>query len=227
MIRLQWKDRVATSSFLIGITLQTLLLSWAIFETSTSPSQALDMAVRSGIFTCVGILLFSSMSAITNEFDFGTMENVLLSGASLSSLMAMRALTSAVISTPAIVIPFAFALLRWPELGAQSMLFVRLVEVYILTALLADQLIWILNLASRPRAAIQWARYFILIPGMALLPFSWAGTLSLVFPMGALLQGNSKLFWISSVTWTLGVRLLFAKRVEGGLERRLSEQGMR
>lgn len=223
IVRLQWLDRIATSAFLVGITLQTGIFALAVFETSTGPAHALELAVRGGIFSAVGILVFSSMSAITNEVDLGTLENAVLGGLPFSRLVALRAAATALISSPVIVVPFAAAVLRWPELLSRPAVYLRGFEVYVLSASLGYQLAWILNSFPSPRAALPWARYLILLVGMNLLPFEGMRALSLVFPTGWLLAGNSAGFWICAAAWTLFVRVALEERVVEGFERRLCD----
>lgn len=221
MIRLQWIDRAATSSFLVGITLQTFILALAVFETSGSAVHAVDLAVRGSVFSVVGILMFSSMSAITNDFDLGTAENALLGAMPFSRLVAYRAAATALISAPAIVAPFAAAALRWPELLGRPAFALRAIEVSALAVLLGYQLSWILNAFASPRHALQWARLAILIVGLNLLPLPGLREAALLFPTAWILRGDSLGFWATCAAWTALVQLFLVDRVVDAFELRL------
>lgn len=227
VLRLQWLDRAATSSFLVGITIQTAILAAAVYESSTGAEQALALALRGAVFSVVGVLLFSSMSSITNEVELGTLESVVIGAVSFPRLIALRSAATALIASPAILAPFAAAALRWPALWTDGRLWSAGFHVYALAAVLGYQLSWLLNCFESPRTALQWTRYALLLTGLELVPLPGGAALAQLSPIAHLLRGDDGAFWLTLLAWTAAVQLLAVGRVLASLERRLCDQRMR
>lgn len=187
LIRVQWIDRLATSAFLIGITIQTGLLTLAVFRTASGPGDALVLATRSAMLTCVAIVLLSAMSSVQNEFRYGTISRLLLSSVPFARLLWIRSAASAVVASPAIVVPFIGAAAAHPELLTIRTL-VLVVMVYVCLGAICYQSTLLLCQFRNPAAAVPWLRVVLLFFGMSVIPFTGSATLSLLFPTGWLLQ---------------------------------------
>lgn len=177
MVRTQWRDRIMTSSYLIGITLQTALLSWAILDSHGG----LILALRASLFTGISILLFSAMSSLSNEFRYGTFEYTSLGSLGWARVLLMRSLATSVISWPAIVGPFTAAAWVSPNEG---------ITRYILFGTGLFGLLWVicywmsylLNLAQQPAAFLPAFKYFLLIIGLNLVEVPWLDPVAKVTP---------------------------------------------
>lgn len=230
MVKTQWRDRIVTSSFLIGVTIQTLLLSMALFARSVDADSALLLAIRASCFTSVGILLFSAMSSIQNEFRFGTIENVIIGERGLNQLVAYRALATALICSPAIIVPFIFAFCRFP-FGFDGVIFMSvIVMIYAYIFTLCYQLSFLINAFAHPSTTISLLKFAVLAFGLRLIPISSAAEISLFLPSGWILAlvGREVSPWLallgflaSSLAATALIYFWLRPRVERGVERRL------
>ncbi|SDT68105.1 hypothetical protein [Actinoplanes derwentensis] len=234
LIRVQWIDRRATSSFLIGITLQTGILTLALTDQATDPSHALELACRAALLTGIGIALLSAMSSIHNEFRYGTMENVLLGRMSLSKLLAVRAAACAVVMSPAIVVPFVGAMTIFPALvSARTAVLIGM--VYGFLAVVGHQTTLLLSQFARPAAAVPWIRLLLLIVGISILPFPGAQPAALALPPGWILRYADEagspgtpeslttlaMFVLILVGWSVALGLTLRRRVGTKIEQRL------
>jgi hypothetical protein len=230
MVKTQWRDRIVTSSFLIGITIQTFLLSFAIWMRAVDANDGLILAIRASCFTSVGILLFSAMSSIQNEFRFGTIENVLLGERGLNQLVIYRAFATTLICSPAVLAPFLFEFIRFPHAGGmlRSLAVIGLIYVFVFS--LCYQLSYLINAFAHPSASISILKFVILLIGLRLVPGAWATPTSLVMPSGWILSlARQELLWWQCLTgFALTVALLTAAtywwlrpRVEASMERRM------
>jgi hypothetical protein len=183
LARVQWRDRIATSAFLIGITIQNLLLSFSLWSISSTPDEALILCVRCTLLSAIGIALFAAMSSIQNEFRYGTAESVLLSRISFFPLIALRALFTAIISTPVILLPFVVIAFRFPEI-LNAHFAVMILCLYFTVAIVGFQASFILNARDVPSVTLPWLRSGLLIVGLSLLPLSFAENASLLVPIG-------------------------------------------
>lgn len=183
LVKVQWIDRKATSSFLVGITIQTALLTAAIWSTADAAADAQVMAVRSALLTCTAIIFLSAMSNVQNEFRYGTVERVLLGKVPFQQLLGVRSAASAVVSSPAVVVPFIGAGARYPELFTWHM-FLTIVMVYVFLGTLCYQSTLLLCLFRNPAGAVVWLRMALLFLGLSVIPFRGSEVLSHVFPTG-------------------------------------------
>ncbi|MGC4792168.1 hypothetical protein ACLQ22_30640 [Micromonospora sp. DT178] len=187
LIRVQWIDRLATSSFLIGITIQTVLLALALYRTAETPTEALVLATRASLLTCTAIVLLSAMSSVQNEFRYGTVEKVVLGAVPMPTLLLIRAAASAIVSSPAIVVPFLAAYARFPELiGARSLLVILM--AYVSLTAVCYQSTLILCQFKAPIGVVPWLRLALLIVGLSVLPFTGSDLVALILPSGWILR---------------------------------------
>ncbi|WP_432068094.1 hypothetical protein [Streptomyces sp. C10-9-1] len=233
LVRVQWIDRRATSSFLIGITLQTGVLTLALTRLATDATHALDLACRAALLTGVGIVLLSAMSSVANEFRYGTMENVLLGRMPFARLLAFRALACAVVVTPAVVVPFVGAVAAFPSLtGSRTVLVVAM--VYVCLATLGYHSTLLLSQFTRPSAAVPWLRLALLLVGLSVLPFPGAQSIALVLPPAWVMRyateagepglpGTPLLFVAVTGCWHCLVWLLLRHRMDTRIERALTD----
>ncbi|WP_336047950.1 hypothetical protein [Streptomyces sp. CA2R101] len=233
LIRVQWIDRLATSSFLIGITLQTAMLTLALVRTASAPDNALVLATRAAMLTCTAIVLLSAMSNIQNEYRYGTIERVLLGKLPFSRLIAVRSTASALVASPAIVVPFIGATLTFPSLlCTQTLVLVLMVYVYL--AALCYQSTLLLCQFKNSAAMVPWLRMFLLFIGLSVIPFPGSETLSLFLPTGWMLcvarsrdagaWGLETIMFAAVIAvWTGGVWLGLRNRSLRIIERNLTD----
>ncbi|MDH6580507.1 hypothetical protein [Kitasatospora sp. MAP5-34] len=228
LIRVQWIDRRATSSFIIGITLQTALLTLALAHRATGAGPALVLACRAALLTCVTIVLLSAMSSVQNEFRYGTMENVLLGRVPLARLLGLRAASCAVVMSPALCLPFAGAAVAFPSvLGPRTLLLIAM--LYLCLAAICYQCTLLLCQFARPSAAVPWFRLALLLVGMSVVPFPRARQVAELLPTGwviAYAAGTRAvvalpMFLATVSLWTCAVWLAFRKRLRPSIERSL------
>ncbi|MFG2983265.1 hypothetical protein ACGFYQ_18795 [Streptomyces sp. NPDC048258] len=230
LVRVQWIDRKATSSFLIGITLQTLMLTVALHGQATDAGHALVLATRAALLTCVTIVLLSAMSSVQNEFRYGTMESVLLGRLSLFRLLAVRAAACAVVTSPAIVVPYIGAAVKFPSLIAPRTA-VLIAMVYVCLAAICYQSTLTLCQFTRPAAAVPWFRMVLLVIGLSVAPFPGADTAALILPCGWVLRfaGETRglttvlTFLMVAIAWTVALWLIFRNSVGRRIERALTD----
>lgn len=232
MVRVQWIDRRATSSFVIGITLQTGVLTLALTRQATDAGHALELACRAALLTGVGIVLLSGMSSVHNEFRYGTMENVLLGRLSVSRLLAARAAACALVLSPAVLVPFAGAVAVFPALPL-GRAWVLTAMVYVYLAALGHQSTLLLSCFSRPAAAVPWMRLVLLLVGLSVLPVPGADTAALLLPPGWILRYATAAggldspgavralagFVVTTGGWSGAVWLVLRRRVHERIER--------
>lgn len=233
VIRVQWIDRLATSSFLIGITVQTVLLSLALYHTAASAGEALVLATRAALLTCTAIILLSAMSSVQNEFRYGTIERIILGSVPLPRLLLLRAAASAIVSSPAIVVPFLAATARFPDLlRGRTALVVAL--TYLSLAAICYQATLILCQFRAPIGIVPWLRLVLLFAGLAVIPFPGSGAVSLALPSGWILRVAAAPdvaaglpavggFAVVTTAWTLALWLILRGRLSSRIEATLTE----
>ncbi|MFI9645042.1 hypothetical protein ACIHAA_01905 [Streptomyces sp. NPDC052040] len=228
LVRVQWIDRRATSSFLIGITLQTAVLTLALARRATGPEHALVLACRAALLTCVTIVLLSAMSSVQNEFRYGTMENVLLGQVSFGRLLGLRSVACAVVMSPALCVPFAGAAVAFPSvLGPRTLLLVAM--LYVCLAAICHQCTLLLCQFTRPSAAVPWFRLALLVVGLSVVPFPGAQQTARLLPTGWVIAYASgtraavavPMFLATVSLWTCAVWLTCRGRLHRSIERNL------
>lgn len=228
LIRVQWIDRRATSSFVIGITLQTAVLTLAVVHRATGAESSLVLACRSALLTCVTIVLLSAMSSVQNEYRYGTMENVLLGQVSLARLLGLRAGACAVVMSPALCLPFAGAAVAFPSvLGPKLLLLIAM--LYLCLAAVCYQCTLLLCQFARPSAAVPWFRLTLLLLGMSVVPFPRSQQVAELLPTGWVMAyaagtraGIALPMFLTTVSlWTCALWLAFRKRLHPRIERSL------
>jgi ABC-type transport system involved in multi-copper enzyme maturation permease subunit len=229
LIRVQWIDRRATSSFVIGITLQTALLTLAVYERAANPAQGLVMATRAAVLTCTAIILLAAMSSVRNEFRDGTAERVLLGAVPFTRLLVIRAAASAVVCSPAVVVPFAGAAARFPHLVSWHTA-VLVAMVYLFLAALCHQASLLLCQFRDAAAPVPWLRMALLFAGLSVIPFPGSAAVALALPTGWILRFAQDPSWAAAAgfaavtaAWSAGIRLALGGRALRMIERNLSD----
>lgn len=231
LIRVQWIDRRATSSFLVGISVQTGLLTLALYRSASDPEEALVLATRASMLTCTSIVLLSAMSNVQNEFRYGTIERVMLGRVPFSTLLGIRSGASAVVASPAIVVPFVGAVAAFPSLLSPHTL-VLVAMTYVGLGTLCYQATLLLCQVRNPPQAVPWIRMVFMFLGLSVIPFPGSEVLSLFFPTGWMigfataespggLVTSFLLFSLVVGVWTFGVWFLFRDRTLRVVERNL------
>ncbi|MEU6573879.1 hypothetical protein [Streptomyces sp. NPDC046805] len=237
LVKVQWIDRRATSSFLMGITIQTALLTLGVWKSASAPGEALAMATRSALLTCTAIVFLAAMSNVQNEFRYGTVERVLLGKVPFSQLIGVRAAATAVVSSPAVVVPFLGAAVRFPDLFSATTALLVL-QVYVFLAALCYQSTLLLCQFRNPGTAVVWLRMAVLFLGLSVVPFPGSATLALFFPTGWMLKvaaaahgthpasataAATAAFVVVTAAWTAACRLGLGRRTLTAVERNLTD----
>lgn len=214
MIRTQWRDRIMTSSFLIGITLQTSLLSLAIVQKQAGENELLLLAVRASLFTGINILLFSAMSSLSNEFRYGTFEYTHLSAIGWNRVLLLRAMATSIISWPVVVGPFLAAMIASHGLGLLRMgAFAG--GVFFLLWIICYWMTYLLNLSEQPMTILPLLKYVLLIFGLNLVHIPLLTNISYLIPTYWFLQliepgkmaVNGLGFLVTVATWTIVITI--------------------
>jgi hypothetical protein len=225
LIKIQLIDRLATSAFLIGITLQTFLLCLSIYKGAENYNHGLILAIRSSLLITVGMTLLSSMSNIQNEFRFGTIESICLSSFSFKKLIYYRCISMAIICSPAILLPFAVIAFKfWSSVNLVIIVLIAL--VYVAITLVGVQTTFILNAFQSPINALPWIKGVLLILGMELIKFPFSDRIAKCFPFhwifemvkGERIIENLAFFILTSFVSTFFVKFLFRKDLDRKIE---------
>ncbi|PHM50725.1 hypothetical protein [Xenorhabdus miraniensis] len=226
--KIQWQERIVTSSFLIGISLQSIVLAIHCYLYNGDNSSALFLAIRSGLFTCISILLFSAMSNISNEFKFETISYVISSGTPFYKLILLRSTANGFISLPAIIIPFVGYIMR--DININSIILFYITGELLFTCVFCFVISFLINLWKQPILALPWFGYILFIIGLNLFNLPWVNKISMIFPSYWLLQEISHtsiwLFFITLFIWLSTVYWL-NKRINQRLEKYLQDGRMR
>ena len=144
LVWLQWVDRRATSSFLVGVSLQIVVLGMGLWQLRGEPREVvLAGALRAVLLVGTAVCALSAMSAFQNEFRFQTIWQTFRDSAAFSRLMLARALAMTAITAVPMALPFAVAVLIdprdvWLALGMYAMsLLVLTAYTHVLTLGLA------------------------------------------------------------------------------------------
>jgi hypothetical protein len=219
-VKLQWIDRAATSSFLIGLSIQSFILCLSVWDKSSSPQTAGALAVRAAFMTSIGITLFAAMSSLANEIRFGTFYYVILGKKSLMNILMARSVSNTFISLSAIILPFIIAAIKFPSL-IEIKTFLAILLIFITITLLCFQTALILNSLPNPVGGIPWLKYGYVLIGLNLLPFPLIHHLSRSLPfywISQIFESQEKLWHciayclLSLFLWTLTAWLLMARK---------------
>lgn len=166
-----------TSSFLIGITLQTAVLSLAIIE---KQGGAL-LGVRASLFSGISILLFAAMSSLTNEFRYGTFEYTHLGSLGWTRVLLLRSLATSLVCWPAVIAPFLAVAYVAKGQGLVH-LFLLACGVFLLLWIIGYWMSYALNLSEQPSTVLPAFKYILLISGLGLIDWSWVKFIAQVTP---------------------------------------------
>ncbi|HVJ64670.1 MAG TPA: hypothetical protein VM901_05395 [Bdellovibrionota bacterium] len=226
-VRLQWIDRVNTSAFLIGLSIQTAVLCLSIFDKSQNSGEAFALAVRASLLNIIGITLFAAMSSLANDIRFGTFSYLLLSREHIFWIVFKRCLANTVVSFSSVVFPFAVAVVKFPELASVNLV-LALLAIFVAVSCAGFQIALVLNTLDHPIRGVPWMRYFYLLVGLNMLPFAWIEWSSKFLPFYWILdlhalEGGSLFAQFAasvglSLGWTLVAWVLLAHKTLRSVE---------
>ncbi len=172
LIRVQWVDRRATSSFLIGITIQTVVLSLGLIQLAEYRDAAiLQAAIRASVLVGTAICGLGAMSAFQNEFRYQTAWKTARDKSAFAALLAARALAMVAISAPSLAVPFAVAFLVSRGTVPVGLVLVSyLITMFVLVAF-THIMTLLLSLSYDPSRAVPWIRQVIMIVALGTLGF--------------------------------------------------------
>ncbi|MDX7987338.1 hypothetical protein FE392_08340 [Xenorhabdus sp. 12] len=226
--KIQWKERIVTSSFLIGISLQSVIFAISCYLYNGENNSALFFTIRAGLFTCIGILLFSAMSNISNEFKFETISYVISSGTPFYKIILLKSAANGLISLPAIIIPFLGYLMRDVNFHVEIIFY--MIGELLFACVFCFVISFFINLWKQPALALPWFGYIMFIIGLDLFNIPYFNALSMLFPSYWLLQDitytNVSFFFLTLFVWLSGVYWL-NKKISHKLEEYLQDGRMR
>lgn len=228
LVWLQWVDRRATSSFLVGVSLQIVVLGMGLWQLREEPREVLLAgAVRAVLLVGTAVCALSAMSAFQNEFRFETIWQTFRDSAAFSRLMLARALAMTAITAVPMALPFVVAVLirpqdAWLALGMYAMsLLVMTAYTHVLTLGLA--------VVYRPSQLVPWIRQGVMVVALGTVTFLSPPWLRQLFPfvwlermaapgMSGLAAGVTAGL---TVVWWLLALLLLAPAARAVVHRRL------
>lgn len=221
LIRIQWIDRSATSSFLIGITVQTAILSASIAQMGAeSPTAVLQAALRADLLVGLALCSLSAMSAFQNEFRFQTVWQTARDPRSLRRLMLARALGMVVVTMPALCVPFAVAsfTLRGAALSATVLM---LLSVALVLTAFTHILTLALAVAYDPARVVPWIRQITMASLVGTVTFLSPAFIRQLFPFYWIEQMPATdsawpVVWVLTTTLVLWVGCVLALRRPSG-----------
>jgi hypothetical protein len=223
-VRLQWIDRVHTSSFVIGLTIQSFVLCLSVLDKSTNSAQAFVLATRASILTIVGITLFSAMSSVANDIRFGTFANLILSREHLYLIVFKRCAANTLVAFPTVIFPFVVASWRFGDLTI-GLVLVAMTLIFWSVTCAGFQIALVLNSLSHPAKGVPWLRYIFIIVGLNLVPFAFVENLSKALPFYWIIHlsedsvlSNALMALVTSLLWTFVAWLSLARRTRRILE---------
>lgn len=228
LVWLQWVDRRATSSFVVGVTLQIGVLSAGLWQLRAEPQGVvLAGAVRAMFLVGTAVCALSAMSAFQNEFRFQTVWQTFRDTAGFGRLMLARALAMTVITAPALALPFVVAALITPE-SVWTAAGVYVVGLVVLTAY-THVLTLGLAVAYRPAQVVPWIRQGVMVVALGTVTFLSPVWLRQAFPFVWLERmaepgrfwGGAAVALVLTALWWLGLRLLLAPVARRVVHRRL------
>lgn len=218
LIWLQWVDRRATSSFIVGITIQTAVLSLGLVQLRTLDAPAvLQAAVRASFLVGTALCALSAMSAFQNEFRYQTVWQTARDQRVFAHLMLARAFAMVIITAPALLVPFIVATVL---LGATvsvgvvaAMAFLSVVVLVAFTHLLTTGL----ALTYDPARLVPWIRQVVMVVALGTVAFLSPEPVRNVFPFvwiermavpGELWRSAGLTIGITGAWWLVGQALL-------------------
>lgn len=181
VLRTQWVDRRATSSFMVGATLQTGVLCVAFAVASPEGAeQSLIIATRIALMVVISVISLASMSLVQNEFRYQTIWRSFQSPRRFLRLLSYRAGASVLLCGGMIAAPFAVAVLWRGAVPAAAI--VVMASVFGVSVVMTYCLSTLIALCHNPTLATPWFRVVLLGCGMGLVPLLSPEWLRMMFP---------------------------------------------
>lgn len=188
LLKIQWKDRIATSSFTFGLTIQMFSLSFHLWNSNADLATRINGALSAALYVSLNISLFFSLACIRNEFRFGTIHQILLTAANLPSLIRARAFVNTLLCSLSLIPPLCILIWLDPNLLIDGTI-LKLYALYF--AAVFSQTVaacWIVHTFKSPATDVLWLGYVYFLLGLNLIPTSFGATISRYFPSGAALE---------------------------------------
>lgn len=222
VLRTQWVDRRATSTFVVAATVQTGVLALAL---ATAAHPRLVDAVRVANTLGIAIVVLAAMSAVQNEFRYRTIWVTFASPRRLLRLVVYRSLATAILCGSVIAVPLVVAVVR----GAQPVVAALAAGAVALSLVTCGYVAAVaLALTTAPRRLAPWTRLALLGVGAGSLPWPLPEPVRLILPTGwpaVVAEGRGLGLLIVPVcaAWLLGTRLLLAPWLSHRLRRLMTE----
>jgi RES domain-containing protein len=229
LVKAQWIDRKATSSFIVGITVQTAVLSLGLTQMQASDAAIVQAATRAALMVALTVCSLGAMSAFQNEYRYETVWLTARDLGSFHRLMFTRAVAMVVVSMPAVAVPFGTALvLVGPRERAAGIGLLALATGAVLVAY-THLLTLVLALTYDPARVVPWVRHVTLASLVGVVPFLSPPLVSRAFPFvwlsDAALDGRTVRPVVVAVAiaagWSLLGTLVLRRGVARAVGRRL------
>lgn len=223
LVRAQWIDRRATSSFVVGITVQTAVLSLGLTQTQAGDAATVQAATRAALMVALTVCSLGAMSAFQNEYRYQTVWLTARDLGAFHRLMLTRAGAMVVVSMPAVVVPFVTALVVvGPREHAATIGLLVLATATVLVAY-THVLTLVLALTYDPARVVPWVRHVTLASLVGVVPFLSPPLISRAFPFvwlsDAALDGQAARSLTVAVAIAVGWSALGALALRRGVAR--------
>lgn len=183
-IWLQFRDRIQTTGYLIGLTFQSWVLSFSIYSFSGPDSDRMQLAVRYSSFMILSLQLMASISILSNEFRYKTFSNIILGSKNIIELLFIRSFANSVIAIPAFAMPLitAFLCTNYSLIETSNFIFALIIGSFLMSLFIAV----ICNMSKIPGRYATWVYYFCVFFLIASSPFVIFRKISKYFIFGYL-----------------------------------------
>lgn len=183
LIKVQWLDRSQTSAYLVGMSLQTAVFCYTLFNMhhALESRTLMIMMVQCCLFTTLPITLLAAMSSVSNEFRYMTIKNVLLSNIGIFRLIFIRSAANSVICAPAILF---LALVTFVLSSQPSLLrfFVVIICLFSYLIIVGVHCSLLLNVLGDPHISYSWITPIYVSLGLGILPVPYKNEIERIFP---------------------------------------------
>ncbi len=182
LVKAQWIDRRATSSFVVGITVQTAVLSMGLVQTEASDPAIIQAATRASLMVALTVCSLGAMSAFQNEYRYQTVWFTARDLGVFHRLMLARSAAMVIVSLPAVLVPFGTAavLVGPGDHGATIALLATGTSVVLVA--FTHVLTLGLALVYDPARTVPWIRQVTLASLVGVVPFLSPPYVTRAFP---------------------------------------------
>lgn len=218
LVNVQWIDRRATSSFVVGLTLQTAILSGGLAQLDGDPGVVMEAAIRAALMVALTVCSLGAMSAFQNEYRYQTIWLTARDLRSFLGLMLARSGAMVVVASPAVLVPLAVAFVTGEgvSLGAVGVLAVGMLVVLVA---FTHVLTLVLALTYDPARVVPWVRQGTLAVLVGVVPVLSPPFLARLFPFAWLTTGAGAADPARDVGVAVGLSVLWASVATVALRR--------